>query len=84
MLALRRVCYDVQFPAALLTGGWVLGGKNMSEARLDTSGASSNDRLRAIQLLKEALQIVDRLGHRDIGARLQEVIDRLNEGGGEG
>ena len=33
----------------------------------------------AIELLKEAIAIIDDLGHADIGARLHEVIESLGE-----
>jgi len=41
--------------------------------------ASPSDVSRAIVLLKEALAIIDGLGHPDIGARLQDVIESLDE-----
>jgi hypothetical protein len=51
----------------------------MSKAPSQQNDPSAHDLSRAIQLLKEALGIVDRLGHPDIGARLQDVIDRLSQ-----
>jgi hypothetical protein len=51
----------------------------MSKARFDTDlGAPGNGR-RAIERLNEAQTIIDTLDRPDIGARLQEVIDALDE-----
>jgi hypothetical protein len=49
---------------------------NGPQSRLRSASA---DVSHAIELLKEALAIIDDLGHPDIGARLQDVIESLNE-----
>jgi len=51
----------------------------MSKARLDNGALPRGDVSRAIRLLKEAQGIVDTLKRPDIGARVQEVIDALDE-----
>jgi hypothetical protein len=49
----------------------------MSKSPLDAQRSLSSDRSHAIKLLKEALEIVERLGEPHIVARLQHVIDTL-------
>ena len=51
----------------------------MSKARLDNGALPRGDVSRAIRLLKEAQGIVDTLKRPDIGARVQEVIDALDQ-----
>ena len=51
----------------------------MSKAQFDVERLSPKDTNQAVKLLKEALAIIDRLGRPDIGARLQQVIDTLND-----
>lgn len=51
----------------------------MSKGPHEIVSQSSADMPQAIELLTEALAIIDRLGFLDIGARLQEVIESLKE-----
>jgi hypothetical protein len=54
----------------------------MSEARFDTNLAESGHVQRAIDHLNAAQEIVDTLDRPHLGARLQEVIDALQEAQG--
>lgn len=62
--------------------GWLLGGVSVSvEQAHPIEGEGPRDlRLRVRKLLHEALGLIDEAGgEADLGARLQEVIDRLDD-----
>jgi hypothetical protein len=53
----------------------------MSKARFDGTETPHDHIGRAIDLLNQAQEIVDTLDHPHIGARLQEVIDEVEQVG---
>jgi hypothetical protein len=65
-------------------GAVLLGGIRMTAATQDAGGSSIGPTVgRVLSLLQQALQMLDEMGDcPELGARLQEVIDALEERSG--